>query len=94
MKGINSIINAVGEIINDLMLAEHDDLVAELNKYQSQLDNEEQRLNALSQIKGLCNIKVLCDLNMPTFTGYQWPNKVGELEKKCQRVINRIEKNT
>ena len=94
MKGINSIKTAVGEIIKDLTLAAHDDFISELNKYQSQLDNEKERLNALNEIKSLCGIKGLCDLNMPAFTGWQWPNKVGELENKCQRVIKRIETNT
>ena len=79
MKGIISVKSVVDEIIEDLSMAEHDDLVSALKRFSFQLDDEKQRLDALNGIKALCNIKGLCDLNIPSFSGWQWPNKVGKL---------------
>ena len=93
MKGINSVITLANEIINDLNIDGHNQIADELEKYSRELLNENQRVHALKGIIDLCNVKGLCDLNMPSFNGWDWLNKVEKLEKKSGKLAKQINAN-
>jgi hypothetical protein len=94
MKGLNAINNAVNEISNDLTTDGHHDIAKILNQYSAQLHIENEREKALNEIIGLCNIRSMGDLNMPSYNGWQWANKIEKLGKKCSKLIYQLHQNT
>ena len=90
MKGITRIKKDLLELIVALEAAQHTEAATKLRRSMGDLDQEDSCLLALEEISGLCHIRGLGDMYMPEFSGWDWPNKVGELKQKCQRAIKRI----
>ena len=96
MNRIDAVSRLLDEVISDLNDAGHEEseLTSILVQCSSQLHKQDEVQFALVQIRDLCHVKVLGDLNMPNFEGFSWLYKVEKLSKKCQRAIKVIEART
>lgn len=92
MKGLNPVKNKVDEIIEELKISGFEDDVRDMGSYKSQLENDSNCIEALRNIAGRCHFKDLGNLNVSNFSGWDWLNKLGKLNSKCQQLIKRIEK--
>lgn len=80
MKNLTSIKSQIDEITKLLIESGHEENAAQLSKLKISLDDEDNSNAVLTHISGLCHIKALGDLSMPNMTGWDWPNKLGELD--------------
>ncbi len=93
MKGIESIKTLLTELTFEARQASHIEIAAELEICLAGLEDPNKTLESLKQLKELCNIKSLGDLNIESSPGWEWPNKVGRLSKKCNQLISAYAKN-
>ncbi len=94
MPSVSSVKSLVVELIVDLDNAGQYSYSNNLKKCLLLLEGETEVVRGLEAIQGLCNIRALGDAHMPEFNGYDWPNKVEKLSKRCKKVLRSYEKNT
>lgn len=84
--GIQAIQQLVEEIADRLRAENFVEEADALESESARLVSTASADDALTQIIGLCHIKVLGDLNMPGSVPYEWTTLLGKLEQKTRRV--------
>jgi hypothetical protein len=94
MKGLNTVISSLTEVIDDLKKAGYAEMASTLEGRLSEIEKESNSLDALKYVERMCHPKALGDFYMAEFEGWSWFDKVEKLGENCRRVINRSEETT